>query len=173
LEKRFTGSTIKNFTRQAFVQLPVPNPPLPEPRRIVARIEELLSRLDIGVAALCQAKAQLKRYRQSVLAAAVTGQLTQAWRERHPNSEPAEELLERILEQRREQWNGRGKYKEPAAPDISKMPEIPKAWNWARLDAICAIGSGMSVSKNRKQKNPIKVPLSSGGERPTRPPRSR
>lgn len=75
LESRFTGSTIKHFTREAFVQLPVPNPPLPEQRRIVARIEELFSRLDAGVAALRHAKAQLQRYRQSVLAAAVTGAL--------------------------------------------------------------------------------------------------
>ncbi len=71
-------------------------PPLPEQRRIVARIEELFSRLDAGVAALRHAKAQLQRYRQSVLAAAVTGQLTQAWREQHPDTEPAEELLERF-----------------------------------------------------------------------------
>jgi type I restriction enzyme S subunit len=76
LEKRFTGSTIKHFTRQAFVQLPVPNPPLPEQRRIVERIEELFSRLDAGVTALRHAKAQLQRYRQSVLSAAVTGELT-------------------------------------------------------------------------------------------------
>ena len=46
--------------------------------RIVARLEELFSRLDAGVAALRHAKAQLQRYRQSVLAAAVTSQLTQA-----------------------------------------------------------------------------------------------
>jgi type I restriction enzyme S subunit len=57
--------------------LELPLPPLPEQRRIVARIEELFSRLDAGVAALRHAKAQLQRYRQSVLAAAVTGQLTQ------------------------------------------------------------------------------------------------
>ncbi|MCU0776477.1 MAG: restriction endonuclease subunit S [Akkermansiaceae bacterium] len=55
---------------------PIPLPPLPEQRRIVARIEELFSRLDAGVAALRHAKAQLQRYRQSVLAAAVTGQLS-------------------------------------------------------------------------------------------------
>lgn len=62
--------------------LEIPLPPLPEQRRIVARIEEIFSRLDAGVAALRHAKAQ--RYRQSVLAAAVTGQLTQAWREQNP-----------------------------------------------------------------------------------------
>ncbi|MCX6678611.1 MAG: restriction endonuclease subunit S [Methanothrix sp.] len=40
--------------------------PLPEQRRIVARIEELFSRLDAGVEALQRAKIQLRRYRQAL-----------------------------------------------------------------------------------------------------------
>jgi type I restriction enzyme S subunit len=111
-------------------------PPLPEQRRIVARIEELFSRLDAGVAALRHAKAQLQRYRQSVLAAAVTGQLTQAWREQHPDTEPAEELLKRILEHRREQWNGRGKYKEPVDFNHTAIFKLPESWKWTSLDQL-------------------------------------
>ncbi|MGL4401856.1 MAG: restriction endonuclease subunit S, partial [Luteolibacter sp.] len=152
------GGAVPSLRRGDVADLEIPLPPLPEQRRIVARIEELFSRLDAGVAALRHAKAQLQRYRQSVLAAAVTGQLTQAWREQHPDTEPAEELLKRILRHRREQWSRKGNYSEPDAPDISKMPEIPTDWKWARLDSICAIGSGMSVSKNRKHKNSLEVP---------------
>ncbi len=173
------GGAVPSLRRGDVADLEIPLPPLPEQRRIVARIEELFSRLDAGVAALRHAKAQLQRYRQSVLAAAVTGQLTQALREQKvaeasrlsssPNdqrqdasatfpSESAENLLKRILEQRRERWNGNGKYNEPERPDVARMPEIPTSWKWARLDALCAIGSGMSVSKNRKHKNPVVVP---------------
>jgi type I restriction enzyme S subunit len=116
----------------------LPVAPPDEQRRIVARIEELFSRLDAGVAALRHAKAQLQRYRQAVLAAAVTGQLTQAWREQHPDTEPAEELLERILEQRREQWDGKGKYRDALGPDSpSELPEIPANWIWTTLDSLC------------------------------------
>lgn len=111
-------------------------PPLPEQRRIVARIEELFSRLDAGVAALRHAKAHLQRYRQSVLAAAVTGQLTQAWREQHPDTEPAEELLKRILERRREEWNGRGKYTEPVDHDSSDLKELPESWTWSSFERV-------------------------------------
>ena len=111
-------------------------PPLPEQRRIVARIEELFSRLDAGVAALRQAKAQLQRYRQSVLAAAVTGQLTQAWREQHPDTESADELLKRILKQRREQWDSRGKYKEPIGPISLNTHRIPESWSWSSADQL-------------------------------------
>ena len=77
------GGAVPSLRRGDVADLEIPLPPLPEQRRIVARIEELFSRLDAGVAALRHAKAQLQRYRQSVLAAAVTGQLTQAWREQH------------------------------------------------------------------------------------------
>ncbi|MBN2452017.1 MAG: restriction endonuclease subunit S, partial [Lentisphaeria bacterium] len=58
----------------------VPLPPLPEQRRIVAKIEELFTRLDAGVAALHQVKQQIRRYRQAVLRDAFTGELTREWR---------------------------------------------------------------------------------------------
>jgi type I restriction enzyme, S subunit len=75
LERRFTGSTIKHFTREAFIQLPVPLIPLPDQRRIVAEIEQQFTRLDAGVAALRRTQANLKRYRAAVLKAACEGRL--------------------------------------------------------------------------------------------------
>jgi len=130
------GQPNVNGKKLAAITLPIA--PLPEQRRIVARIEELFSRLDAGVAALRHAKAQLQRYRQSVLAAAVTGQLTQAWREQHPDTEPAEELLERILKQRRKQWNGRGKYNEPHDIDGEIPFKAPDSWRWTSSEAVCS-----------------------------------
>lgn len=85
LERRFTGSTIKHFTREAFLQLPVPNTPLPEQRRIVAEIEQQFTRLDAGVAALRRTQANLKRYRAAVFKAACEGRLvltgTEKWKD--------------------------------------------------------------------------------------------
>lgn len=128
------GSAQPNLSGADLKKFEVPLPPLPEQRRIVARIEELFSRLDAGVAALRHAKSQLQRYRQSVLAAAVNGELTREWREQHPETEPAVELLERILEQRREQWNGRGKYREPVAPTADH--DLPENWVPATSDQL-------------------------------------
>ena len=45
-------------------QIPIPLPPFPEQHRIVAKIEELFTKLDAGIDALHKVGAQLKRYRQ-------------------------------------------------------------------------------------------------------------
>ena len=58
-----------------------PLPPFNEQKRIVAKIEELFSELDNGIAALKTARAQLKVYRHAVLKHAFEGKLTAKWRE--------------------------------------------------------------------------------------------
>ena len=57
-------------------EIPLPLPPLAEQERIVARIEELFSELDVGIASLKTAQAQLKTYRHAVLKYAFEGKLT-------------------------------------------------------------------------------------------------
>ena len=103
-------------------------PVLEEQRRIVALLEELVSRLDAGVAALRHAKAQLQRYRQSVLNAAVTGELTKQWRREYPSVEPASEVLKSVLLLKRQQWSGKRKYKEPPSPVTDGLPSLPRTW---------------------------------------------
>ena len=82
----------------------VPLAPLSEQHRIVARIESLFARLDEGLAALKRAQANLERYRASVLKAAVEGNLTERWRRENPPCETGEDLLQRILAERRRRW---------------------------------------------------------------------
>ncbi len=71
-----TGTNINNLKREHILNLSIPLPPLPEQHRIVAKIEELFSELDNGIASLKQAKEQLKVYRQGVLKWAFEGKLT-------------------------------------------------------------------------------------------------
>lgn len=65
-----------------------PLPPLNEQRRIVEKIETLFARLDKGEEALRDVQKLLARYRQSVLKAAVTGQLTAGWRAENAHLSP-------------------------------------------------------------------------------------
>jgi type I restriction enzyme S subunit len=119
-------------------------PPLPEQQRIVAEIEKQLTRLDAGAGALKRVQANLKRYRASVLKAACEGRLvpTEAERARAEGRsyEPADVLLQRILKQRREKWTGKGKYREPAAPDTAGLAHLPRGWSWATVEQLGATG---------------------------------
>ncbi|MBE0524507.1 MAG: restriction endonuclease subunit S [Methanosarcinales archaeon] len=121
----------------------IPLPPLPEQHRIVERIEQLFTNLDAGVESLKAARAQLKRYRQSVLKSACEGRLVpneaELARAEGREYEPAEVLLERILEERRRKWEEKNKgkkYKDPIAPETDKLNELPEGWHWGGLDEI-------------------------------------
>ncbi|EKF9259243.1 restriction endonuclease subunit S [Vibrio cholerae] len=61
-------------------QYPVGVPPLAEQTRIVEKLDEVLAQVDTIKARLDGIPAILKRFRQSVLAAAVSGKLTEEWR---------------------------------------------------------------------------------------------
>lgn len=119
--------------------------------RIVAKLEELLSNLDAGVAELKAAQKKLAQYRQSLLKAAVEGALTAEWRTTHSPFETGAQLLAHILTERRARWEAKQlakfkaqgkapskdlqkKYPEPVQPDTTNLPELPQAWVWARVD---------------------------------------
>lgn len=59
----------------------IPLPPLAEQKRIADKLDALLARVDAARARLDRVPALLKRFRQSVLAAATSGELTEDWRE--------------------------------------------------------------------------------------------
>ena len=137
IESMGTGTTVKGVRLNEIRELRIPLAPLNEQRRIVEKIETLFARLDQGEAALRHTQTLLARYRQSVLKAAVTGALTADWRAENAHRlEHGRDLLARILQTRRETWQGRGKYQEPAAPDTSNLPELPEGWVWASVDEL-------------------------------------
>jgi len=132
------STAVPGLSRDDYNATEVLVPELDQQRLIVAEIEKQFSRLDEAVANLKRVKANLKRYKASVLKAAVEGKLTEDWRKAHPNVEPASKLLERILAERRPKWTGKGKYKEPLAPDTSGLPSLPSRWEWASVETICS-----------------------------------
>lgn len=139
-------------------------PPLPEQRAIVAKIEELFTDLDKGIADLKKAQDQLKVYRQAVLKKAFEGELTKEWREQHTNLRTAVELLEQIKEERQKHfqqqlenwrqavkaWEENGKEgKKPNRPqkikeynrltteEIKELPTLPMNWSWEKFGNVC------------------------------------
>lgn len=74
-DAKATGTTFKAISGSTLRNQQIPLPPLPEQERIVARIEELFTQLEAGTSALKRAQTALKRYKASVLKAAVSGEL--------------------------------------------------------------------------------------------------
>lgn len=165
------GQANVNGTKLAAFDFPLP--PLGEQQRIVDTLDELLSDLDAGVEALETARRKLAHYQATVLKAAVEGALTAEWRRQHPATEPASALLTRILVDRRRRWeeeqvrkfaaagkeppnNWRAKYKDPVAPDTTKLPLLPDRWCWASLDQLCfQIRNGFSMKPDAMSGVPI------------------
>jgi type I restriction enzyme S subunit len=175
LYKKTHGSGMVHVTKGRFDSHPINLPPLNEQTRIVSKIDELFSRIEEGKRALERVQKLVERYRQSVLKAAVTGELTRDWRDKNKGQlESGEALLARILKARREAWEKaeldkmkakgiapandkwKQRYEEPIAPDTTDLPELPKGWAWAtpvQLEAaqpnaltIGPFGSNLKVS---------------------------
>lgn len=75
-----SGSTRKRITRKKIEQLEIPIPPLAEQKIIAEKLDTLLAQVDSTKARLEQIPKILKRFRQAVLAAAVSGKLTEDYR---------------------------------------------------------------------------------------------
>jgi len=77
-----------NITHEKFSQLIVPIAPLSEQKRIADKLDTVLTRVDAVNTRLARVAPLLKRFRQSVLAAATSGRLTEDWRRTNGLSSP-------------------------------------------------------------------------------------
>lgn len=151
-----SATTLPIVNKSKFEQAPFPLASTSEQRSIVAEIEKQFSRLDEAVANLNRVKTNLKRYKASVLKAAVEGKLTEQWRKEHLDLEPTDKLLKRILAERRQKWeeaelakmrergiepkdsDWKRRYKGPNSSDLEDLPVLPIGWVWATLDQMAA-----------------------------------
>jgi len=179
------GGAQPNISQEIIREVQIPLPPISEQRRIVAEIEKQFTRLDAGVAALRRVQANLKRYRAAVLKAACEGRLvpTEAelqkseTRGQKPKAkskashgvqevmssiltsptafETGEQLLARILADRRKNWTGRSKYKEPTSPDTSNLPALPDGYAWATFGQLCRVQCGFAFKSSDYVENGV------------------
>lgn len=75
LDSLGTGTTFRAISGKVLKSYIISLAPLPEQRAIIAKIEQLFSELDNGIAHLKAAKAKLETYRQAVLKTAFDGKL--------------------------------------------------------------------------------------------------
>lgn len=105
-----------SINQKNLAEVPFLVAPLDEQRRIVTKLEKVLSRADAAQARLETMPRILKRFRQSVLTAASSGRLTADWRNN----------LENCLAKSNE-------------PFVTEGPfDIPVGWKWIKWGALAA-----------------------------------
>jgi type I restriction enzyme S subunit len=137
VQSRITGSATPHLFQKDIKLFDLMIPPLAEQKRIVAKVEELLARVNAARERLARVPALLKRFRQSVLAAACSGELTAEWRERHADVATGCEVVSRI---------GKRRNQPPPVPTIPRPSDQPTSWGWTTFGfAISELRNGIST----------------------------
>jgi type I restriction enzyme S subunit len=119
LEEFGSGSTFAEISGSRAKEIPILIAPLAEQKRIVAKITELLARVNATRERLAKVPAILKSFRQAVLAAACCGRLTEDWRKNHRGT-PVEKSIQDILQAR----------VTPAGLLNDNLSDLPDTWQY-------------------------------------------
>lgn len=130
------GGAQPNISPSKIEQMPSCLPPLAEQKRIVAKVEQLLTRVNAARERLAKVPAILKRFHQSVLAAAFSGQLTADWRNENPNVESATMLVKRITDKLRRRQTRPRIEKKPGTAIVVDSAQLPETWEWVTVVEI-------------------------------------
>ena len=147
------GINLPRVNAETLLEMEMPIPPTEEANRIVVQLEAIIQKLEVSQERLEKLPVLLKQFRKAVLAAAVTGKLTEAWRAEQPQGKSAEDLLTDIRSERRARWEERQhskmsskqltlsdawkqKYEELGTPDSKDLPELPNGWLWAYGEVV-------------------------------------
>lgn len=142
------ATAIPGLNRKDAYGLQLSLPPLAEQTRIAAKLDELLAQVDTLKARIDGIPALLKRFRQSVLAAAVSGRLTEEWRRDNENQSDAILLLKQTQAAKLDWVAQNSDHNEAkrvtkrvhsfAVPLLAK--DLPKGWSWSALeDAVLMV----------------------------------
>lgn len=124
-----TGSSYPAVRDSDVFKQIIPLAPLPEQRAIAAKIEQLFSELDNGIANLKAAKSKLEIYRQAILKQAFEGKLTEQWREK--------------------QSKINGNYINQKNHSIDNLPET---WKWVKLGEVALkVTDGEHITPKRTE----------------------
>jgi type I restriction enzyme S subunit len=120
------GTTVASIDVPSLMKLPMPIAPESEQRRIVSALDDHLSRLDAGAAALAVVSRRLTRLRDRAIRAGCDGSLTS----------PMARVSARL-------------------PDVGlhdgELPPIPSTWRWGRLHEVADVVGG--ITKDTKKQS--------------------
>ena len=160
------GTAMPGLSANRLKEIAVPLPPLAEQKRIVAKIEELLPKVEeYGKAqdALNKLNEELpEKLKKSILQEAIEGRLVP----QDPNEEPASVLLNRIREEKKRLVKeGKLKKKDLEETPISedeKPFEIPESWEWCKFGNVISLLSGRDLTPQEYSDKEGDIPYITG-----------
>jgi len=168
-----TGSTQIALTDAGVRKLEIPLAPLNEQRRIAAKLDILLGKVYECQKRLAKISMILKRFRQSVLAAACSGRLTSDWREKKPTVEQAINLIRRIMDERlmraknsREKEKIINLYEESKRRSVQNdvKQDLPVTWSFCEVNELGDVCNGSTPSRKHPEYWGGGIPWISSGE---------
>jgi type I restriction enzyme S subunit len=124
--------------------------PIAEQRRIVEAVEALLEQVNRAKERLDRVPLILRRFRQAVLTAACSGELTREWRAGRLSPSVAPSLA-MLLEKRRSLWEKRNgstkntrRYPEPFEPLVPHEFDLPDDWTWVTASHLALLDVGFA-----------------------------
>lgn len=126
IDENASGTTRRRITRKKLEKFEFPLPPLAEQKVIADKLDKLLAQVESTKARLERIPDILKRFRQSVLSAAVSGKLTEEWR-----NMCGYELK---------------KYCDSSELSVFRdyeLSSLPDTWQWLRFDQVADIASNL------------------------------
>lgn len=129
LENNAKGTAQKGIYLRALGKVSIPLAPLNEQKRIADKLDAVLARVDACRQRLDRVPAILKRFRQSVLAAAVNGTLTESWRnERTKPTHSWKQLVETQAIQLPKNYRRLTKQRLSIVPIEHDAADLPSTW---------------------------------------------
>ena len=130
-----TGAVGLRRVPRSFVEtFPIALPPAAEQKEIADRLDKLLAQVEATQARLARIPEIIKQFRQSVLAAAVSGKLTEEWRESNIIT-TANDFVERAIQERKNAGIKESKHSKKTRVD-EKPFDTPNSWDWYRLGCL-------------------------------------
>nr|WP_228737478.1 restriction endonuclease subunit S [Xanthomonas euvesicatoria] len=122
--------------------------PLAEQKRIAQKLDALLAQVDTLKARIDAIPALLKRFRQSVLESAFSGELTAEWRQLHPDTKAASITDVRQAWRDHYQRSGR-KFVTPNLDPTNLRDDLPPTWQATQIGIIFDVFVGATPARDR------------------------
>lgn len=157
LEEISRSTTVPSIRKGDVEDIDVPTPTLDVQNKVVAKLSAFLQWVESSNKSIKQSRKLIQRFRQSVLSAAVTGKLTEKWREKNQDYKSADEILKQIKEQRLATGNNKNKLQDIYTyEEQSDNDELPDKWGFVSLDKLCnSFNYGTSTKSQTQGKVPV------------------